>query len=90
MSGETSRRKFLLAATAVSLSPLAHAQSAPNPPDMADADVPAKFPDEAGKHLKDAIENNANNGVNRLKHPLPEGSEPYFNFIASRREVRNR
>ena len=97
MSEKISRRELakrsLLGAAALSVPGLLMAQD-PTPAPKPDPDIDRKMAliesnlakplsDKAKQLLKPAIANNENNGAERLKHPLPENTEPCFMFTVT-------
>lgn len=97
MSEKISRRELakrsLLGAAALAVPSLLLAQD-PTPAPKVDPDIDRKMAliesklakplsDKAKELLKPAIANNEGNGAERLKHPLPENSEPAFAFTVT-------
>ena len=97
MSEKISRRELakrgLIGAAALTVPALLKAQDA-TPPPKPDPDIDRKvaliesklakpLSDKAKELLKPAIANNENNATERLKHPLPENSEPCFMFAVT-------
>lgn len=97
MSEKISRRELarrsLLGAAALTLPSLLSAQEtqeAPKPdPDLdrkvslVESKLAKPLTPEARELLKGAVANNENNGTTRLKHRLPENSEPCFTYIVT-------
>lgn len=97
MSEKISRRELakrsLLGAAALTVPGLLNAQAttpAPKPdPDidrkvaLIESNLAKPLSDKAKELLKPAIANNENNGAERLKHPLPENTEPAFMFTVT-------
>lgn len=93
MSEKLSRRDFnrraVGAAAVAAVAPLAQGQATqPKPPAVTDAEVThvlqqlAKpLPDAAKKILRDDLANMKSTREQRLKHKLPENSEPCFVFV---------
>ena len=97
MSETISRRELakrgLLGAAALTVPGLLNAQ-ATTPAPKVDPDIDRKIAliesklakplsDRAKELLKAAVANNENNGAERIKHPLPENSEPAFMFTVT-------
>jgi hypothetical protein len=98
MSEKISRRELgkrsLLGAAALSVPGLLLAAQDPTHAPKVDPDIDRKvaliesnlakpLSDKAKELLKPAIANNENNGAERLKHPLPENTEPCFMFTVT-------
>jgi hypothetical protein len=91
MSQKITRREFALraasASAALAAAPLVKAQDTPKPT-VSDAEMAAvqaplasPMPAEAKKYLKDQMQSMKTDTANRLKHSLPENSEPCFIFV---------
>lgn len=97
MSEKISRRELakrgLITAAALSMPAILKAQETPAAPkpdpeiDRKVAKIEAKLAkplsEQAKTLLKTSIANNENNGVARLKHTLPENSEPCFMYAVT-------
>lgn len=55
-------------------------------PDDIEKELGHPLPPEAKELLANALKNNANNAIERLKTTLPEGSEPCFTYIPTPRK----
>jgi hypothetical protein len=84
MARSTSRRDVLKAgaacATAIVVPAAAAADSIPSTADV-EGELGHRMPEEARKLLKASLEANRKNATDRLKHRLPDCSEPCFTYI---------
>ena len=67
-------------AAAIVVPAVAAADSLPSTADV-EGELGHPMPEEARKLLKAALEANRKNGADRLKHRLPDCSEPCFTYI---------
>lgn len=86
---QVSRRRLIksaaVAATGVAVSGALAQDAKPNPQVNAESEdligtLKAKFNDQESKYLRVAVDGVNQASISRLKHPIPENSEPSFAF----------